>query len=205
MIGGFLDAYTYICRGGVFANAQTGNIVLLGINIANKNINGVMHYLVPILAFSVGVIVAEIVKAIHKRRDNIRLHWRQSVVAFEVLILIIVSLLPTRDEFNLIANTLVSFVCSLQVQTFRKLNGNSFATTMCTGNLRSATEHMCVAVREKSRAELKCSLQYFGVILFFIVGAIAGAALTMDLGGYGLLIACIGLMGVFGLMFIEHM
>ena len=27
--GGFQDAYTYICRGKVFANAQTGNIVLL--------------------------------------------------------------------------------------------------------------------------------------------------------------------------------
>lgn len=27
--GGFQDAYTYCCRGSVFANAQTGNIVLL--------------------------------------------------------------------------------------------------------------------------------------------------------------------------------
>ena len=34
--GGFLDAYTYISRGGVFANAQTGNIVLLGVNAADK-------------------------------------------------------------------------------------------------------------------------------------------------------------------------
>ena len=35
--GGYLDVYTYICRGGVFANAQTGNIVLLGINVADQN------------------------------------------------------------------------------------------------------------------------------------------------------------------------
>ena len=34
LTGGFLDAYTYITRGGVFANAQTGNIVLMGINLA---------------------------------------------------------------------------------------------------------------------------------------------------------------------------
>ena len=27
--GGLQDAYTYLCRGKVFANAQTGNIVLL--------------------------------------------------------------------------------------------------------------------------------------------------------------------------------
>src|SRR5580658_6145873 len=30
-VGGFLDAYTFVGRGGVFANAQTGNIVLLGV------------------------------------------------------------------------------------------------------------------------------------------------------------------------------
>ena len=30
--GGFLDAYTYVCRGGVFANAQTGNLVLLAVS-----------------------------------------------------------------------------------------------------------------------------------------------------------------------------
>ena len=35
--GGYLDVYTYISRGGVFANAQTGNIVLLGIHIAQQN------------------------------------------------------------------------------------------------------------------------------------------------------------------------
>ena len=34
--GGFFDAYTYLCRGGVFANAQTGNIVLFGLELAQR-------------------------------------------------------------------------------------------------------------------------------------------------------------------------
>lgn len=34
IVGGFLDAYTYVSRDGVFANAQTGNMVLLGIRAA---------------------------------------------------------------------------------------------------------------------------------------------------------------------------
>lgn len=36
MVGGFLDVYTYLTRGGVFANAQTGNIVLLGITLFRR-------------------------------------------------------------------------------------------------------------------------------------------------------------------------
>ena len=43
--GGYLDVYTYICRGGVFANAQTGNIVLLGINVADKNWDMILFYM----------------------------------------------------------------------------------------------------------------------------------------------------------------
>ena len=34
--GGFMDAYSYMERGEVFANAQTGNIVLLSQSIAEK-------------------------------------------------------------------------------------------------------------------------------------------------------------------------
>ena len=37
LAGGFQDAYSYNCRGQVYANAQTGNIVLLGQNIASGN------------------------------------------------------------------------------------------------------------------------------------------------------------------------
>ena len=37
LAGGFLDAYTYLCRGQVFANAQTGNMVLLAVRLAEGN------------------------------------------------------------------------------------------------------------------------------------------------------------------------
>lgn len=35
--GGFLDAYTFVGRGGVFANAQTGNIVLLAVAAGERH------------------------------------------------------------------------------------------------------------------------------------------------------------------------
>ena len=43
LTGGFLDAYTYMSRGGVFANAQTGNIVLLGLNMASGQWLSLIH------------------------------------------------------------------------------------------------------------------------------------------------------------------
>ena len=51
LVGGYLDAYTYLCRGGVFANAETGNMVLLGIHLAQGHWQGALKYLSPVLAF----------------------------------------------------------------------------------------------------------------------------------------------------------
>ena len=47
LCGGFQDAYTYVCRDKVFANAQTGNIVLLGNHLAQQDWSGAVRYAVP--------------------------------------------------------------------------------------------------------------------------------------------------------------
>ena len=126
----------YLVRGGVFANAQTGNIVLLGVRLMEGDWAGAGHYLVPILAFAAGVLTAELVHARCGRWE--RLHWRQLTVAAEMILLVAVALLPGWADSG--ANVLVSYVCAVQVQSFRKVAGSAFATTMCTGNLRSGTE-----------------------------------------------------------------
>ena len=45
--GGLQDAYTYLFRGKVFANAQTGNIVLLSAHIMDGQWGMVLHYFIP--------------------------------------------------------------------------------------------------------------------------------------------------------------
>ena len=201
VVGGFLDAYTYISRGKVFANAQTGNIVLLGVNFAEGEFKEAAFYLLPILAFFVGIIGAEMIKKRHKYTESI--HWRQIVIIIEIITLLIVGFIPS-GRFDMLSNILISFVCSLQVESFRKVNGNAYATTMCTGNLRSATEHLYNYKQTKDKRILKNSLQYYGIILFFIVGALIGSILTHIYFVKAVLFALIGLIAVFILMFIEE-
>ena len=45
LAGGFMDAYSYVCRDGVFANAQTGNMLLLGVHISQGEFALALHYL----------------------------------------------------------------------------------------------------------------------------------------------------------------
>lgn len=49
--GGFFDAYTYVARGGVFCNAQTGNLILMTLGICGGEGIRALRYLIPV-AFS---------------------------------------------------------------------------------------------------------------------------------------------------------
>ena len=198
--GGLQDAYTYLFRGKVFANAQTGNIVLLSANIMDGQWNRVLHYLVPLCAFALGVLVAE--KMRERFRNMQRLHWRQLVVLGEVLLLFAVGFLP--EEQNLLANAIVSFSCAMQVQAFRKVDGYAFASTMCIGDLRSGVEALCIWRKTREPKARDRMVRYFGIILLFALGAGVGSVGASQLGGKTIWISCLLLLVSFLLMFIRE-
>ena len=195
--GGLQDVYTYLYRGKVFANAQTGNIVLMAVKLFAGEWGEALHYLMPLCAFALGIFVAEFIRLKLKRMQW--LHWRQLVVLFEILLLFVVGFLP--QELNLLANSLVSFSCAMQVQTFRKVGGYSYASTMCIGNLRSGTAALSVYCREKRPEQLKQALYYFGIIFFFAIGAGGGGNLSMRLGIPAIWVSDVLLLISFILMF----
>ena len=197
--GGLQDAYTYIGRGKVFANAQTGNIVLMSQAAFDGDLARVLHYLVPLLSFALGVAVAE---AIHIRyREAKRLHWRQLVLVVEILLLFGVGFLP--NTLDLAANALVSFACAMQVQAFRKVHGYPFASTMCIGNMRSGTEALCAYFHTRDKEILHKALTYFGVVLLFALGAGVGSIATLHWGAGTIWLSC-GLLTVSFLIMFVH-
>ena len=199
--GGYLDVYTYVCRGGVFANAQTGNMVLLAISAAENDFGKVFKYLLSILAFMLGILVTELVKS--RYRYNTAIHWRQIVIALEFIVLLIIAFVPSGVQDDLV-NIAVAFVCSMQVEIFRKFEGKSaYATTMCTGNLRSATEHLFFSGLNKNKEERNTSLKYYGIIAIFIVGAFISMKVSQSVGEKSILVACFLLFIVFSMMYIP--
>ncbi len=200
LAGGFQDAYSYNCRGEVFANAQTGNIVLLGQNLASGNFQNALHYVFPLLAFLGGVYLSEWVRELCKGRG--RLHWRQIVLAFEIVMLAAAGLMP--QSLNVVSNVLMSFACAMQVDSFRKFRGIPCATTMCIGNMRSGTELLCKYHITKDPELKRKSLHYYFIILVFAVGAAIGAVVSQRFGNPSIWIAA-GLMLIgFILMFIKE-
>lgn len=165
-----MDAYSYVCRGEVFANAQTGNILLFGVYISEGNIQRALRYFCPVLAFALGIVLADVVK--HHFQEKKLPHWRQITVLFEALVLLGVGMIS--QEWNLPANSLTSFACGIQVESFRKIHGKGIATTMCIGNLRTGTEAICTYCYTREREQLRKGLFFYGIILCFAIGAVIG-------------------------------
>ena len=195
--GGLQDAYTYNVRDEVFANAQTGNIVLLGQNLMLGNWEIALRYLMPLIAFAGGVYMAEVIHTrFHSR--GIAMHWRHAVLLVEIILLMGVSWMP--QSWNLPANMLVSFVCAMQVEAFRELEGSSYATTMCIGNLRSAMENLYYWRKTKEDLRRHKTSVYFVVIFFFLIGAAIGGVLSRHMGEQTILLCCPPLLLAFALM-----
>ncbi|WP_300966460.1 YoaK family protein [Faecalibaculum rodentium] len=168
--GGLMDAYSYILRGQVFANAQTGNILFLGIYLCSGQWREVIHYLFPVAGFTAGIFISELM---HLSRLH-PVHWKQTILLAEAFLLLLVPFIP----LDLFANSLTSFVCGMQVQTFRKLRGHPFATTMCIGNLRSGTVSLVNWLCHREDHHLRAAGAYYYVIFCFVIGAVIGNALA---------------------------
>ncbi len=197
LTGGILDAYTYLNRGAVFATAETGNLVLLGVNLAMGHWLKVIYYLLPISSYAAGLLVT---LAFHRRSDKLFFHWRQFVVLTECLVVLLATIIP-QGELDPLVNCMIAFISAMQVQTFRKFRGCACATTMCTGNLRSGVEALYFHLADKESGSLDRAKVYFGLIAFFVTGAVISSLLAPLFAGRAILVAILPLAASFLLMF----
>ena len=198
--GGFQDAYTYMGRGKVFANAQTGNIVLMATNFCEGDFAKALRYLLPLLAFAAGVYFAEGIRNRYHLME--RFHWRQLILLIEIALLFVVGFIPNNLDW--LANMLVSFVCAMQVQSFRKVNGYAFASTMCIGNLRSGMDSLCAWLVGGNTKAFGKAMHYFAIIFLFALGAGLGSLALAPMGSRAIWLSCLLLFISFCLMFLKE-
>lgn len=197
--GGIMDAYSYLVRDHVFANAQTGNMLLFGVNLATGDWAQCLHYAVPVVCFAAGIALCHTIKIVATEEH---LHWRQMALIIEAVLLVVVGFVP--EGRSLYANGLTSFACGIQVQAFRKFHGRPLATTMCIGNLRSGTQALVTYASGRDQKQLRGGLLSFFVITCFVLGAVIGNWAIPALGTHMIWIAPVLLAVSFLIMFVDR-
>lgn len=188
LVGGSLDAFTYVAHGHVFANAMTGNVVLLGLNVVRADWWQALHHFFPIVSFFLGISTAEAIKegVVWRGQRNHQL----AVLSLEIAILLATGCLPTSAPHFLIANV-VAFGASLQAAAFRIVEGHPYNSTFTTANLRSLSEGLLAWVIGKEPLALRRPVQIFAAICgTFLVGVVIGGLLTPILDNKTLWAAC---------------
>ena len=198
LVGGFLEAYTYLLHGGVFCNAQTGNLVLLFLNLLSGQYFNAGRYLFSILAYCAGILISALLPVLLKGK-----HPHFIIAAVEILSLIAISFIPlsASDWYTYVS---VAFLCALQYNTFTECHDITLATTFCTNNIRQTILFLQSGIREKNRSKLRKSGKYALVIFFFALGVVLGGVASKYLNNFSAIVGAAILLPAFFLLAIDE-
>ena len=179
--GGFMDAYSFITQGEVFATGQTCNVVLLALNAAHLNLAGVLHYLAPISAFLVGIIASRAVMDAF-RVEHVRM--QRYVLLFEAVAFAVLAALPPEVP-DLFVNSMISLFAAVTFENFRTFGTSSaYASVFCTGNLRSFAETLYDGLSGHNYNELGRAFRYLAIVGSFVTGVLIAAGMCHFLGSH---------------------
>lgn len=184
--GGFLDAFTYVGHGHVFANAMTGNIVLMGVALAAQDWAQALRHIPPLLAFVIGVFLANCL-----RLPRIRKALASPALVclgLEIVILGVGSQLPV-DFPDAWLVPCIALVAAMQNSSFTHIGSTPYNSVMTTGNLRRSIEGLFRGMVSHYDGSAWREARLFGLVcLCFLVGAVAGGICTLAWHNLALLV-----------------
>ncbi len=148
--GGMMGLYTYNLRGGVFSNAQTGNIVKMCAAFGRGEWGMCVYYFIPMAAYILGTILSEILP--EKVRHSHFIRWDTLLVGIEIAVLLLIGLMPFTWP-DQIAQVVINFLCAMQFNTFRQAEGVPMATTFVTNHVRQIGISLAGIIRHHEKEE----------------------------------------------------
>jgi uncharacterized membrane protein YoaK (UPF0700 family) len=169
---GFLDAHTYIARGGVFANVQTANVIFGAIDTSERKWSAALAHVWPLLAFIAGMALASAIKSGRvERRVPHPLRWTMGVQA---IALGIIGFVPASVPHSYVTVP-ISFLAAMQIGLFRNIGDLAYLPVATTGNLMRFMESSYDAFVDKHAESRRASGVYGALILVFATGALLGS------------------------------
>ena len=183
---GFIDGNTFLYNNERFAGMQTGNIIQAGIRLAQGKIDQMWSFLLPFMAFLLGIMAAIMLKDIFKNQT--RLLIEEISLTIQLIGIFAVAIFGSYFNDTLVI-MLLSFLMAMQANTFVKLRGGNVATVFTTGNSKTFATHLLKAIRTKSVDAWKDAFSYFLVIFGFFSGAAISTIASNSFNRYALLIS----------------
>lgn len=192
MSAGYLGGFTYNLRGGVFCNAQTGNLLFLAMALGKGDFLRALYFLIPLGAYIAGAIISEWLP--EKVNGLHILRWDTILIMVEIIAIFILGLLPESAPFQ-IAQVTINFLCSMQYNTFRQAQHVPMATTFCTNHVRQIGIHLVKWKQDPSSDTRNRILFHILMLSSFVCGCILATVFSRFWLGKSVWGACI-LLGI---------
>jgi uncharacterized membrane protein YoaK (UPF0700 family) len=200
-VGAFFDAFTFIEKGRVFANAMTANVVLLGVNAGKADWRQCFNHFLPIVAFTLAIITAATLNRIRTRHPLYR--PASMCVLIEIFFLLVAGGLPEGlpDYYFTLS---ISYMATLQNTIFTNIEKQTINTVMMTGNLRKLLGTLAEILFMPLRPDQKDAVRVFGTVsISFLLGALIGGILSPILHNHALWVPCV-LLAVVTVSLLKH-
>jgi uncharacterized membrane protein YoaK (UPF0700 family) len=172
LTNGFLDAHTYLSRGGVFTNIHTANVIFAAINLTAGHYGAAMRRVWPILAFLAGVYLSAHLRS--GRAETFLRHPTRWTLAGQAAALGVIGFVPASVHYSFVTVP-ISFLAAMQMHMFRRIGELPYMGVAATGNMMRAIEAGYAAFVEKDSPARTAVVVYGGVTAMFAGGAVIGA------------------------------
>jgi len=172
MTSGGIDAYSYLTHGHVFASMQTGNLILLGVNIIDGKFSVILNYLLPILTYCIAAAITKWFQ-LHFPKEA-RVDRQSLILTFELFVFLIVAIISDIVPLD-VTILMISFAISAQFVEFSSLHGMPVNTLMMSGNIKKVGMLTVDGVINKKPKSIRRAKRSLLLILAFFIGVIVSA------------------------------
>ncbi len=191
---GWFGGYTFLLRGGVFCNAQTANVVLFGIALGSGDWPRAAYLLLPISAYLAGSFVSEYLGKTVKRLHFLR--WDTLLTGIEAAVVFGLGCLPASAP-DQICQVALNFICSMQFNTFRQVEGIPAATTFVTNHLRQLGSNFAKYMRHHDEESGKRLKTHGTLTICFLAGTLTSTVCARFFAYRSIWGSCIVLLIIF--------
>jgi uncharacterized membrane protein YoaK (UPF0700 family) len=179
LANGFLDAHTYISRGGVFANVQTANVIFGAIDTSEGKWAAALNHVWPLLAFIAGMALASHIKS--GRAERFVPHALRWTIGVQSVALGVIGFVPASVPHGYVTVP-ISFLAAMQIGLFRNIGDLAYMPVATTGNLMRLMESWYDAFVEKHVESRRAFGVYAALISVFGLGALVGSFASVAWG-----------------------
>ncbi|CAM4244838.1 YoaK family protein [Weissella hellenica] len=190
---GFIDAYTFQIHDMRFASFQSGNLLQIGLNVADGKWLHALIYFWPVFAFLIGTSFNQFLKQFAKKHQQ---SHTMLALLVEFIGLFGVALLEYHTISSDIILPLLAFFMAIQADTFNLIHGMPYMTILSTGNLRTLSSGLTNGLLWHDKQALHRAGRVAPVILAFFVSAILAFFAIQLLHQGALFIAPILILGI---------